>query len=1086
MGFRSVLFIGICVIFSGYGQQFELLAPKQTGVSFVNQLTESAQENIITYEYFYNGGGVAAGDFNNDGKTDLIFTSNQEAAKIYLNQGDLKFKDITQQTGINTQKGWKTGITLADVNNDGWLDIYISYSGNVTKNNRRNKLFINQKNLTFKEEAKSYGIDDFGYTTQAAFFDYDKDGDLDLFVLNHNTKLFRNFDASYAKKQVDDDAGDRLYENRDGQFVDVTLAAGIVSNPIGYGLGLEITDVNNDNWPDMYVSNDYVEEDYLYINNQDGTFSNELKSQMPCISNFSMGVDSGDLNNDGFVDLVTLDMLPKDNERQKLLYAPDNFELYNNMVNNGFHHQAMRNMLQRNNGNGTFSDVGQLAGISNTDWSWAPLLADFNNDGLQDLYITNGYGRDMINRDVVKFYMDERLKYIEGKSDKKMYEVLQGIPSTPLQNYFYLNQGALRFKDATSVSGLTGTDFSHGAIYSDLDNDGDLELVVNVMNGPAKIFKNLSRENHPSYNYLSLSLKQQKKNRFAVGARVVLFTSGGKQLLREQNPTHGFQSALMEPLHFGLGTEKVDSIHITWNDATTQMLRGPLPINQQLEISKQGTLAPQDFYLPPIYDVTYDTLAYTHNELLVNDFKVQPLLPYMLSFHGPKIKPIDINKDGLDDLFIPGPEGQSPAILLQTIDGKFSKLRQPYLDQSTGYEDTNATFFDADGDGDLDLYIVSGGFGAVDAGIQLEDRFYKNIRGVYVPVKDLPKDSLVGSVAVPWDYDRDGDLDLFVGTRVQQSEFPKAAPSFLLVNDGQGNFTAISPTILAELGRVTDAIVEDFNGDNQSELLVVGDWSAPKIISYADGVWKDHTDSYFSETLSGWWNVIRTEDLDQDGDQDLILGNWGTNNQFKPTIKEPMELYYADFDNNGYIDPIWCYYVDGVSYPHVLRDELTDQMVGLRKKFVTYASYANTKMEDIFTAAQLAEAPKFTTNCLESLWFENSKGKFIRRDFPVQANISSVNAIVVEDFDQDGHMDIFLGGNTPYDRVRIGKRQASYGIYLKGEGAGEFTYLPNWKSGLSIKGSIRSLETIGTKEGKKLLVGINNEKPLLLTLKKHE
>lgn len=1086
MDFRSVFIFIVAMVSHGYGQQFELLTPQQSGVTFVNRLQESPKENIITYEYFYNGGGVAAGDFNNDGKTDLIFTSNQEAAKIYLNEGGLRFKDITQQSGINTHKGWKTGIALADVNNDGWLDIYISYSGNYSKNNRRNKLFINQKDLTFKEQAKSYGIDDFGYTSQSAFFDYDKDGDLDLFVLNHNTKLFRNFDAAYAKKQVDEDAGDRLYENRGGRFVNVTLSAGILSNPIGYGLGIEITDINNDGWPDMYVSNDYVEEDYLYINNQDGTFSNELKTQMPCISNFSMGVDSGDLNNDGFVDLVTLDMLPKDNERQKLLYAPDNFELYNNMVNNGFHHQAMRNMLQRNNGDGTFSDVGQLAGISNTDWSWAPLLADFNNDGLQDLYITNGYGRDMINRDVVKFYMDERLKYIEGKSDKKMFEVLKGIPSTPLQNYFYLNQGALRFKDATDTFGLTGTDFSHGAIYSDLDNDGDLELVVNVMNGPAKIFKNLTRERNPATNYLSVSLRQPHHNTFAVGARVQLFTSDGKQLLRELHPTHGFQSALMEPLHFGLGTQQVDSIRVTWNDTTTQLLRGPILMNRQLEITKAGTQPKLAMDTPPVFEVAYDTLGYTHKELLVNDFKVQPLLPYMISFHGPKIKPIDLNKDGLDDLFIPGPEGQSPAILLQTIDGKFFKVRQPYLEQSSSYEDSNATFFDADGDGDLDLYIVSGGFGAADAGIALEDRLYKNTRGVFVPVKELPKDNLVGSVAVPWDYDQDGDLDLFVGTRVQQSQFPKAAASLLLHNNGQGNFTPVAAPLLAQLGRVTDAAVEDFNGDGQAELLVVGDWTTPKIINYSGGNFVDQSNSYFNEALAGWWNVIRIADLDQDGDPDFILGNWGTNNQFKPSAEEPMELYYADFDNNGYIDPVWCYYVDGVSYPHVLRDELTDQIVGLRKKFVTYASYANTTMQDIFSPAQLAVAPKCTTNFLETVWFENTNGSFRRRNLPVQANVSSVNAIVVEDFDQDGYQDIFLAGNTPFDRVRIGKRQASYGVYLKGTAAGQFSYLPNWKTKLSIQGSVRSLETITTKEGKKLLAGINNQKPLLLTLKKHE
>ena len=1066
-----------------YGQQFELLQPEQTGVNFVNRLIESPKDNIITYEYFYNGGGVAAGDFNNDGWTDLIFTSNQNAAKIFLNQGNFQFKDITEQSGIDTKNGWKTGIALADVNNDGWLDIYISYSGNYSKNNRRNKLFINQKDLTFKEQAKSYGIDDVGYTSQSAFFDYDKDGDLDLFVLNHNTKLFRNFDAAYAKQQVDEDAGDRLYENKGDRFEDVTLKAGILSNPIGYGLGIAITDLNNDGWPDIYVSNDYVEEDYLYLNNQEGTFTNELKKQIPCISNFSMGVDAGDINNDGLIDLVTLDMLPEDNNRQKLFYAPDNFELYNNMVDNGFHHQAMRNMLQLNNGNGTFSDIGQLAGVSNSDWSWSPLLADFNNDGWVDLYITNGYGRDMINRDVVKFYIDERLKYIEGKSDEKMYEALRGIPSTPLQNYFYLNKGNLTFENATQDFGLIGEDFSHGAVYTDLDRDGDLEIVVNVMNGPAKIYKNLCREKENSSDFLQIKLSQANRNKWAIGAKVTVYTADGKQLVREQYPTHGFQSSSIEPLHFGIGKNKVDSIVVRWNDRNTQTVKKGVVVNKLMEIQKQdAALAFESHSNKPIFNVQYDTINHRHQELLVNDFKVQPLLPYMISYHGPKIKTIDLNKDGLDDLFVTGPEGQSPAILLQTGDGKFFKSRQPYLEQSRQYEDTNAVFFDADGDQDLDLYIVSGGYGASDAGIALDDRFYRNNNGIFLPDTHFPFDDRVGSVAVPWDYDLDGDLDLFVGTRVKQSSFPESAPSLLYANDGKGNFNLIEDPLLDTMGRITDAIAEDFDGDNVKELLIVGDWNIPKIIAFEQNQMIDKTPSFFKESLYGWWNIIRAHDLDQDGDLDLILGNWGINNQFKPSDQEPMQLYAADFDDNGYIDPIWCYYIEGKLYPFVLRDELTDQIVGLRKKYVSYASYADEKIEDILTDAQLAKAEIYTTNFMETTWFENQNGQFVLKSFPIEANISSVHAILVNDFDQDGLQDIFLAGNTPFDRVRIGKRQASFGVFLKGNETGEYTYLPNRNTGLTVQGSVRALEMIQTKKGKKLVVGLNNNTPLLISI----
>jgi len=1061
-------------------QKFQLLDSRKSGVDFKNVLKETPNENIITYEYFYNGGGVAAGDLNNDGLTDLIFTSNQDQSRIYLNKGNLKFEDITSQSGIENQNGWKTGIALADVNNDGWLDIYISHSGNYSKNDRRNKLYINQHDLTFKEEARKYGVDDFGYTSQSVFFDYDKDGDLDLFVLNHNTKLFRNFDAAYAKTQMDEDAGDRLYENTGKKFIDVTIRAGIISNPIGYGLGVVVTDTNNDGWPDFYVSNDYVEEDYLYINNKDGTFSNKLKDQMTCISNFSMGVDAGDINNDGFLDLITLDMLPEDNKRQKLLFAPDNFELYNNMVENGFHHQSMRNMLQLNNGNGTFSDIGQLSGISNTDWSWSPLLADFNNDGLVDLYVTNGYGRDMISRDVMKFYIDERVKYIEGDSDQKMFEALQGIQSTPLQNYFYLNKGNLKFENMTQDAGFQGVDFSHGAIYSDLDNDGDLEIIVNCMNAPAKVFKNLTRENSNSSNYITVKLTQKNKNIFAVGSKITVFTDSGEKLVRELNPTHGFQSSVLEPLHFGLGTQTADSIKIQWNDLSVQTIKERLPLNQYVEIKKESISSSKTIKEKSLFSVRYDTINQPHNELLVNDFKVQPLLPYMISYHGPKIKKVDFNKDGLDDLFFTSPEGQAPALLIQNQDGTFVKSNQPTLETSYFYEDTNATFFDADGDGDLDLYVVSGGFGAPDAGIALEDRLYINTDGEYTLSKTLPKDNQVGSVAVPWDFDQDGDMDLFVGTRVKQSEFPKGAPSLILSNDGQGNFKQIK---LPYFDRVTDALVADFDGDQVEELLVIGDWTYPKIFAFRNRSFVDLTTSFFSENLSGWWTTVKSDDLDGDGDLDLVMGNWGTNNQFKPSKEYPMELYYDDFDNNGYIDPIWCYYVNGVSYPAVLRDELTDQIVSLRKKFVTYESYSEKTLEDIFSETQLKNSPKCITDYIETTWFENKNGKFISRKLPEEVNISSVQAISIHDFDQDGKKDLFLAGNVPFNRVRIGRKETSFGVYLKGDGKGNFNYLPNWKTGLAVQGSVRALEIIQSKEKQKLVVGINNSEPLIITVK---
>lgn len=1063
-------------------QLFSPLPAAQTGVDFVNRLTETPTENIVTYEYFYNGGGVAAGDFNNDGLTDLIFTSNQQNTQLYLNKGNLRFENITDQAGIDDTKGWKTGIALTDVNNDGWLDIYISFSGNFTPKNRKNKLYINQQNLTFKEFAGKYGIDDAGYTSQSTFFDYDQDGDMDLFVVNHNTKLFRNFDAAYTKQQIDPDAGDRLYENKGGRFEDVTTRAGIISNPIGYGLGVVVTDVNNDGWPDLYVSNDYIEQDYLYVNQQDGTFSDQLQTQMVSISNFSMGVDAGDINNDGLMDLVTLDMLPEDNYRQKLLFAPDNFELYNNMVDNGFHYQSMRNMLQLNNGDGTFSEIGQLAGISSTDWSWAPLLADFNNDGFLDLYITNGYGRDMINRDVMKFYFDERLKHIEGKKSEQMFDVLQGVPSTPLQNYLYLNNGQYQFDNKTLASGLEGKDYSHGAIYADLDNDGDLEIVVNCMNEPAKLFKNQTVENAKTSNYLKIKLAQDRQNRFGFGTKITVFTRQGQRLTREFNPVHGFQSAVVEPLHFGLGPQQVDSIQVVWDDRTVQTLKKDIRPNQLLTITKQ-TSKPLVVTAPEtLFDVHSAKLPYKHQELLVNDFKVQPLLPYMISYHGPKIKVVDLNNDQLDDLFIGGPEGQAPTILLQSTTGEFEPSEQPFLDASSYYEDVNASFFDADADGDLDLYIVSGGFGTEDSGLSLEDRLYINNDGLFVPSQNLPLDEMVGSVSLPWDFDMDGDLDLFVGTRVKQAAFPQTAPSMLLVNNGQGRFVSKKSKTLNELGLVKDAAVADFDGDGQQELLVIGDWDYPKIYRFKNYDLVEVTEQFFDTSYSGWWNTLEVNDIDNDGDLDVFLGNWGENNQFKTSAAQPMELFYDDFDGNGYIDPIWCYYIQGESYPNVLRDEITDQMVTLRKKFVTYEAYANATMETIFSPEQIEKAPKRVTDFLATVWFENKGGKFILHHFPIEVNFSSVNALLIDDFDQDGHKDILMGGNTHYNRVRIGNCETTYGIYLKGKGNHQFEYVPNHQTQISISGSVRSLESVRTPSGPKIVVGINNDYPLLLNL----
>jgi len=1062
---------------------FQPMFASSTGITFENTLPETPELNIITYEYFYNGGGVGAGDFNKDGLIDLFFSSNIQQNKLFLNIGNFQFEDITKKAGIQNPPGWSTGVSVADVNGDGWLDIYVCRSGNLPPEKRKNLLYINNKDLTFTEKAAEFGLDDSGHSTMAAFFDMDHDGDLDAYILNHNIKQFRNFDAAFLKNQVDPDAGDRLYENRDGQFYNISQKAGIKSNPLGYGLGLNISDIDGDGWQDIYVSNDYVEEDYLYINNKNGTFKEVLKEQIPHISNFSMGLDIADINNDGWQDIFTLDMLPKDNKRQKLLYAPDNFEVYNNMVDNGFHHQLMRNMLHLNNGNGTFSEIGQFAGISNTDWSWSALFADYNNDGFKDLFVTNGYGRDMINRDFIKFYANERLKHIQGTTDDKMFGMLQSIKSTPLQNYIFENTGKLLFEDRTKDWGLTGADFAHGAAYADLDNDGDLDLVFNRMNAPAGIYKNTSIESGKSKGYIRFDLTSKSKNTHALGTKLKVFTPAGI-FSYENNPVHGFQSSMSGPIHIGISSPVIDSIRIIWPSGSTDCLKDKLEINKTYFFEENLTGIATKVELPKkttIFQVKTDTLLYLHKELMVNDFKVQPLIPNMVSYHGPEMATGDINGDGLEDFYICGPEGQAGNIFLQLKNGRFIPSNQPALLADAGYEDTYASFFDVDGDKDLDLYVVSGGYGDADSGLPLKDRLYMNQGGLFFAAQSgtLPDFNFSGSVVVPWDYDLDGDLDLFIGARVEQGKYPYAPESLLLENNGKGTFTI---SWRKNLGMITHALITDINKDGINELAVCGEWTSLLFFAYRDGKIQEISAEVLDKPLKGWWNVLHAADLDGDGDKDLIAGNWGLNAPCTASDKEPIELYYDDFDKNGYIDPILCFYNEGISYPFATRDEITDQMVGLRKKFITYDSYSNATLGNIFTPEQLLKSPKLEVNTLETMWLENINGHFTPRSLPSEANFSPVHAILADDFDGDGSIDILLAGNVAYTRIRIGRTDANYGCLLKGSGGkAAFTYVSQLTSGLNLKGEVRSLKSIqGLNRIKSILVGINNQSPLIL------
>lgn len=1075
------------IIFFGkllYAQQaalFEELSPSKTGVTFKNILKETPKSNVLTYEYFFNGGGTAVGDLNNDGLDDVYFTANMGANKLYLNQGNFKFNDITKSAGVACNEGWKTGVTMADVNGDGFLDIYVCYSGKGDPNKRRNKLFINNGNLTFTDKAKEFGLDDPGYATHASFFDFDRDGDLDMYQLNHNVVVIREFQYAKAKETRDPYAGDKLFRNDNGRFVDISEAAGIKGNPLGFGLGIMVADINKDGWLDMYVSNDYTEPDYLYINNRDGTFTDRLSDYMQHISQFSMGCDVSDINNDTWPDVFTVDMLPEDNKRQKLLYGPENYEHYSLMVLSGFYFQNMRNMLHLNNGDGTYSEIGQFAGISKTDWSWAPLFADYDNDGLKDLFVTNGYYRDYTNRDFLKYKGDYYFQKGKAKEKADTFHLISTMTSTPLHNYIYKNNGDLTFTDKSKEWGFKELNFSNGAAYSDLDNDGDLDLIINNENAVATIHRNLSREQHPDMNYLQVLLSGTKKNVKANGAKITFFHGDRAQYV-EKIPSRGFQSSVTERIHIGLGhADKVDSIHVVWMSGQSTTLRD-IKANQLIKIAEDQAPSRSN---PPVtrtkksfFSPVESPVNYTHVEPGFNDFKRQPLLLTMLTTCGPIMTQGDVNNDGLTDIFVGGAQENPGKIFIQTPQGRFEEsTASPYNRMCT---DADAVFFDADGDRDQDLYIVSGGYNQYEAKDRaLKDRLYLNDgTGKFLLSTDgLP--DLVGSKScvAAADFDHDGDIDLFVGGRVIPGKYPNTPESYLLLNNG-GKFQNVSNAKangLSSIGMVSDANWIDVNGDGWEDLVVTGEFMPIEVFLNNQGKALDRrSEQFFSRDMTGLWTKMIVHDFDKDGDSDIVVGNLGINTQLRASEKEPLRLVYKDFDNNGSVDPILNYYVQGKEYPFPSRDELLDQMYSMRGKFTDYASYANATIEDIFPSSDLKDAKTLKATTLESVYLENKQNKFEVHVLPREAQFSPIYAMTLVDYNDDGNMDLITGGNQSAIRIRLGVIDANFGQLFQGDGKGNFSYVPQPDSGLSTAGDTKAMQIINVNGELYLLIGISN------------
>ncbi|MGN6165702.1 MAG: VCBS repeat-containing protein [Flavisolibacter sp.] len=1071
---------------------------KNSGIDFQNNVEDGKKDNSFLFRNFYNGGGVAIGDINNDGLADVFLTSNAGNNKLYLNKGDFKFEDISKKAGIIEDDKWNTGVVFADVNGDGWLDIYVCSSGHMSTGNRKNKLYINNHNLGFTELAGQYGLDVSAYTTQVSFFDYDMDGDLDCFMIN-NSPIPVNQLGYSNKRDLDEKdwpvgdflkgGGDHLYRNDNGHFTEVTKQAGIHGTLISFGLGVSVGDINGDGYPDVFVSNDSYERDYLYINQQNGTFKDELEDRMQHISFSSMGADIADINNDGYPDLFTTDMLPLSDYRLKTTGAFDNIDIFNAKLKAGFYYQYTQNCLQLNNRNGLFSDIANYSGVDATDWSWGALFFDMDNDGWNDIYVCNGVNRDVTNLDFMNFFANETYqKMVMSGKKKEIDELLKQIPRTPLNNKVYQNVSDLKFRDVGKEWGFTQPSFSNGAAYGDLDNDGDLDLVVNNENQPSFVYRNSSRQLNGN-NYIGILLKGKGQNTFAIGSKIKLYANG-QTLMREVVPSRGFQSSMDYKIIFGLGKMKaVDSMEISWPDKSYTLLVNPA-IDQVHTIQQTGeelrrTPSENEKTPLPLFSVVPANFE-KHTEDDFIDFYYERNIPRLLSKEGPKAAVGDVDGDGLEDVFIGGTVGHPGQLYLQMKDGKFVKKEQRAFQQFIDFEDVAVEMFDCDKDGDLDLLVGPGGNDVPATSRQLQLRLFKNDgKGNFsLDAEALPPMGMNVSVIISNDFNSDGYPDLFIGARSYPGTYGVNPTSCLLLNNGKGHFTDITKTNnsdIAQIGMVCSAVWADVTGDNKKELVIVGEWMTPRIFSFVDGHFKEIKSNL--DNLYGWWQSVAAADVNGDGKQDLILGNMGDNFYLRPNQTNPVKLWINDFDGNSGVEKIMTYTVNGEDMPVFLKRDIEDQFPLIKKNNLRNEEYAGKTIQELFSHDLLSKSlQKHVNYTSSSVAINNGNGAFSVHKLPVRTQLSCVNVIHCMDVNHDGHVDLVLGGNQFGFLPQFERLDASLGDVLINDGKGGFIWQDAVQTGLKLRGEVRDISAIKTGNKNYLLFLQNNEFPVLYQL----